>query len=73
MIISNVIGIEGETPRATMSGKSLGTLPVIYAVEEQQNPLTRKTMLFQGDANSTGGRNDVFQVAEGFGYQFNIL
>ena len=45
---------------ATMSGKHLGTLPVIYAVDEQQNPLPRKTMLFEGDKNSTGGRNDVF-------------
>ena len=26
-------------PSATMSAKSLGTLPVIYAVDEQQNPL----------------------------------
>ena len=46
-----------ETP---MSAKSLGTLPVIYAVDEKQNPLPRKTMLFEGDTNSTGGRNDVF-------------
>ena len=44
----------------TMSAKSLGTLPVIYAVDEQQNPLPRKTMLFEGDTSSTGGRNDVF-------------
>ena len=44
----------------TMSAKSLGTLPVIYVLDEQQNPLPRKTMLFEGDTNSTGGRNDVF-------------
>ena len=43
-----------------MSAKSLGTLPLIYAVDEQQNPLPRKTMLFEGDTNSTGGGNDVF-------------
>ena len=43
----------------TMSAKSLGTLPVFYAVDKQQNPLPRKTMLFEGDTNSTGGRNDV--------------
>ena len=40
-----------------MSAKSLGTHPVIYAVDEQQ---TRKTMLCGGDTNSTGGENDVF-------------
>ena len=50
-----------QTPRiSTMSAKSLETLPVIYAVDEQQNPLPHKTMLFEGDTNSTGGRNDVF-------------
>ena len=43
-----------------MSAKSLGILPVIYAVDELQNPHPRKTMLFEGDTNSTGGRNDVF-------------
>ena len=31
----------------------------IYAVDELQNPLPRRTMLFEGDTNSTGGRNDV--------------
>ena len=44
----------------TMSAKSLGTLPVIYAVDEQQNPLPRKKMLCGVDTNSTGGENDVF-------------
>ena len=44
----------------TMSAKSLGTLPVIYAVDEQQNPLPCKTMPCGGDTNSTGGENDVF-------------
>ena len=48
-----------------MSTKSLGTLPVIYAVDEQQNPLPRKTMLFEGDINSTEGRNDVFPSSLG--------
>ena len=41
-----------------MSATGLGTLPVIYAVDEQQNPLPRKTMLFEGDTNNTGGRNE---------------
>ena len=44
---------------AAMSATGLGTLPVIYAVDEQQNPLPRKPMLFEGDTNNTGGRNDV--------------
>ena len=43
-----------------MPAKSLGTLPVIYAVDELQNPLPRTTMLFEGDTSSTGGRNGVF-------------
>ena len=40
-----------------MSAKSLGTLPVIYAVDELQNLLSPATMLFEGDRNSNGGRN----------------
>ena len=48
-----------------MSAKSLETLPVIYAVDEQQNPLPRKTMLCGGDTNSTGGGNDVFPSSVG--------
>ena len=50
---------------ATISAKSLGTLPVIYAVDEQQNPLPRKTMLCGGDTNSTGGENDVIPSSLG--------
>ena len=49
--------ISSGTSPTTMPAKSLGTLPVIYAVDEQQNPLPRKTMLFEGDMNSTGGEN----------------
>ena len=48
-----------------MSAKSLETLPVIYAVDEQQNPLPRKTMLCGGDTNSTGGGNDFFPSSVG--------
>ena len=48
-----------------MSAKSLGTLPVIYAVDEQQNPLPRKTMLCRGNTNKTGGGNDVFPSSLG--------
>ena len=43
-----------------MSAEGLGTLPVIYAADEQQNPLPRKTMLCGGETNSTGGGNYVF-------------
>ena len=48
-----------------MSAKSLGTLPVIYVVDELQNQLPRKTMLLEGDTNSAGGRNDVFPSSYG--------
>ena len=48
-----------------MSAKSLGKLHVIYAVDEQQNPLLHKTMLCGGDTNSTGGGNDVFPSSLG--------
>ena len=33
---------------------------MIYAVDELQNPLPRKTVSCGGDTNSTGGENDVF-------------
>ena len=55
-----------------MPAKSLGTLPVIYAVDKQQKPLLT-TMLCGGDTNSTGGKIMSFQVAKGFGYPFNIV
>ena len=57
---------------ATMSAKRLGTLPMIYAVDEQQNPHPHKTMLCGGDTNSLEGKMMSFQVAKGFSYQFNI-
>ena len=37
-----------------MSAKSRETLPVIYAIDELQNPLPRKT-IFEGNWNGTGG------------------
>ena len=55
--------LEEECSGSTMSAKSLGTLPVIYAVDKQLNPLPHKTMLFEGDTNSTGGKNDVFPIS----------
>ena len=62
------LGAGAKTAIPTMSAKSLRTLPVIYAVDEQQNllpvnPLT--CMLFEGDTNSTGGRKDVFPSSYG--------
>ena len=56
-----------------MSSNSLGILTVIYAVDEQQNPLRRKTMLFEGDKIAMEGEMVSFQVAMGFGYRFNIV
>ena len=56
--------------RPINSAKSIGTLSLNCAVDKLQNPLPRTTILFEGDRNSTGGRNDVFQTAEGFGYTF---
>ena len=38
---------------------------MIYAVDEQQNPLPRKTMLCGGDINSTGGGNYVIPSSVG--------
>ena len=55
---------------STMSAKSLGTLPVIYAVDEQRNPIPRKTMLCGGDTNSTLGENVVFPSS--FGLRLSI-
>ena len=43
-----------------MSAKSLGTLAMIYATDELQNPLPLKTKLCEGDMNSPVGRSDVF-------------
>ena len=56
-----------ETPRicsyicrATMPAKSLGTFPVICAIDEVQNPLPLKTMLFERHMTSIIGINDTF-------------
>ena len=43
-----------------MPAKSLGTLAMIYAIGELQNPLPRKTMLWKGDMNNPDGRSDAF-------------
>ena len=43
-----------------MSAKRLGTLAMIYAIGELQNPLPRKTMLCEGDLNKPVDRSDAF-------------
>ena len=49
-----------EERRATMSAKSLGTLVMIYATDELQNPLPLKTMLCEGELNNPVRRSDAF-------------
>ena len=46
--------------RATMPAKSLGTLAMIYAIVELQNPLPRKAMLWKGDMNVSASTSDTF-------------
>ena len=43
-----------------MPAKSLGTLAMIYAIVELQNPLPRKTMLWEGDMNVSASTSDTF-------------
>ena len=43
-----------------MSAKRLGTLAMIYATDELQNPLPLNTMLGEGDMNDPVGRGDIF-------------
>ena len=45
---------------STMSAKSIGTLAMIYATDEPQNPLPLKTMLCEGDMNNPVRRSDAF-------------
>ena len=44
-----------------MPAKSLGTLAMIYAIGELQNPLPRKTMLCKGDMNISVEVNTVVE------------
>ena len=50
----------------TMPAKSLGTLAMIYAIVELQNPLPRKTMLWKGDMNASASTSDAFLQSQGF-------
>ena len=40
--------------------QSLGTLAMIYAIVELQNPLPRKTILWKGDMNISASTSDIF-------------
>ena len=51
---------------STMPAKSLGTLAMIYDIDELQNPLPRKTMLCGGDMNNPACRSDAFLHSYGF-------
>ena len=42
-----------------MSAKSLGTFPVICAIDEVQNHLPHKTMLFERHMTSIIGMSDI--------------
>ena len=43
-----------------MPAKSLGTLVMIYAIVELQNPLPRKPMLWKGDMSASASTSDTF-------------
>ena len=43
---------------STMPAESLGTLAMVFAIGELQNPLPRKTMSCKGDMNNSAGRSD---------------
>ena len=58
---------------STMSTKSLGTLPVIYAVDEQQIPSPIKQCCLKVIQIALVGEMMPFQVANGFGYRFIIV
>ena len=46
---------DGADRYGTMSAKSLGTLVMIFATDELQNPLSRKLTLCEGDMNNSTG------------------
>ena len=56
----NVEELSGIRSKSTMSAKSLGTFPVICAIDEVQNPLPLKTMLFKRHMTSIIGISDTF-------------
>ena len=52
--------IQAAICKSTMSAKSLGTFPVICTIDEVQNPLPLKTMLFKRHMTSIIGISDTF-------------
>ena len=58
---------------STMSAKSLETLPMIYAVDEQQIPSFVKQCCLTVIQIALEGEMMSFQVAKGFNYQFNTV
>ena len=54
-----------------MSAKSLGTLPVIYAVDELPNPLPVQQRCLKVIGIALDGEIVSFQTAKGFGYRFD--
>ena len=56
----NIVVLRQRIYQLTMSAKSLGTLAMIYATDELQNPLPLKTMLCEGDMNNPVRRSDAF-------------
>ena len=56
-----------------MSAKSLGTLPVIYDVEELKNPSPVQQCCLKVIGIALEGEIVSFQIAKGFGYRFNIV
>ena len=49
-----------------MPAESLGTLAMIYAIVELQNPLSHKTMLWKGDMNISASKVMHFYKGKGF-------
>ena len=45
---------------STMPAENLGTLTMVFAIGELQNPLPRKTMSCKGDMNISANRSDAF-------------
>ena len=55
----------GTRPCTTMSAKSLGTFPAIYAIDELQNPLHCKIIWFEGHVATVFGRSNALLNSKG--------
>ena len=56
-----------------MSAKSLGTLPVIFAVDELRNLSPVQQFYLKVIGIALEGEMMYFQIAKSFGYRFNIV